>query len=190
MSSPLEICNRGLQLLGAETISSLNDNNKSARACKLAYDNLRKAELRSRHWNFAIKRANLAADVTTPVFGKSLFFPLPEDFLDLAQPDPEGNFNTLDYQIEGRSIATNNPAPIQIRYVYDCQDVTMFDPLFCEGLSAKIAFEICYLITQSNSNREALKEHYKEKISEARSRNAFENRPTQATDDTYLMVRG
>ena len=62
MASEVDIANRALQKLGAESIVSLTQDSENARACNLCYEPIRDAELRAHPWNFAIKRASLAAD--------------------------------------------------------------------------------------------------------------------------------
>lgn len=187
--SAVDICNRALQLLGQEVISSLTQNTKSSRSVALAYDIARRAELRAHPWNFAIKRANLAESSTPPLYGKANYFPLPNDFIRLLNTDPEKNYNTIDYEIEGNQIASDYPAPLQIRYLYDCQDTTLFDDLFNEAVAARVARSVCEQLTQSNAKLQAINDYYKETMNEARRVNAYEQISAQPATDPYLTVR-
>lgn len=207
LASETDICNRALQRLGAKRIVSLTQDTPNARSCNVAYAALRDAELRSNPWNFAIARAQLAASSTAPLFGKAYAYPLPSDFLRLLSPDPnadytsaigvdwgttgtwQGNFSYPDLQIEGQSIFSNFPPPLQIRYVSKVTDPNVMDPLFREALSARIAVELCEEITQSNTKLAAISEAYKEIVAEARRTRALENPPKLPVVDSFITVR-
>ncbi len=204
--SNVDICNRALQKLGAPRISTLNDSNPSARAVKLAYDIVRRSELRKRVWNFSIMRASLAADSPAPTWGRQNSFTLPSDFIRLAESYPESLTNDInvigvtvaftaqftgqkDWVLEKNKIVTNDSDPLQIRYVQDITDTTLFDPIFSEALSTAIAFEIAEELTQSNTKKTALGQHYMSLIEEAKSANSIEVAPADPPPDTYLACR-
>jgi hypothetical protein len=163
-----------------------------------AYDPVRLSELRKHYWNFSIKRASLAASATPPSFGKTNFFPLPADFLDLAPPDqsfatsPGGNITGApdihDWQIEGNQIASNEAAPLQIRYVADVSE-SLYDANFAEALAAALALNTCEELTNSNAKLQNLNTAYDMAIKQARKRNAFQNRPVYSPNDTWITAR-
>lgn len=189
MASNVEICNRALQRLGASRIINLTENSVNARACNAAFESVKLAELRAHPWSFAIKRAELNADAMPPAFGKQNSFQLPSDFIRLINPDPEWNLNSLDWQIEGRKIFTNDSAPLQIRYIANVTDPVQMDSLFREAFSCKLAFELCEELTQSNPKKESLRADYKEIISQARLTNAIEKVADQPPEDEWVTVR-
>ncbi len=189
MASEVEICNRALQKLGAKRITSLTQDSVNARACNVAYEVVRDGLLRSHFWNFAIKRAELAADSSAPDWGRTNSFPLPTDFMKLAPLYPEDNVNDLDWVIEGRNILTDDSDPIQIRYIYRVTDPNEMDPLFRELLATVLAFEVCEEITQSNSKKESLRKDRGEIIAEARKANAFESVSAEPPQDSFITAR-
>lgn len=164
-----------------------------------AYASVLADELRAHHWNFALKRAILPASATPPAFGKANYFPLPPDFLDLAPLDPTFGANgggpisgppaITDWQIEGMQIASDDKPPLQIRYISSAITESMFDPNFCEALSAKLAAMCCEELTQSNSKLAAAGQIYDRAIERAKNRNAFENRPVQPQLDSWISAR-
>ena len=77
----VSISNRALTFLGAQPITSLDDDTKEARACKRMFEQSRNQVLRGHPWNFAMKRVELAADTTSPVWGKTNAFSWPSDCL-------------------------------------------------------------------------------------------------------------
>ena len=189
MASVIDICNRALQKLGAERITSLDQNTENARACNVAYEYVRDAELRSHPWNFAIKRAQLAADTDAPAFGYDHQYTLPSDFLRLMPPDSRYNYNTLDWQIEGKKILTDDDAPLEIRYIAKVTDPNLFDALFVEVLANRMAVELCEQLTQSNTKAQIVRDDYVRAMREARRLNAFENISAEQQTDTWITSR-
>lgn len=204
------IANRALQLLGSQPISSLIENSRGAKAMNRAYQPVLLSELRKNYWNFSIKRSSLPADAVGPSFGKSNYFTLPPDFLDLAPPDMvfgvagggtlAGNqilagtpiitgSPIVDWLIEGNKIATNQIAPLNIRYVSSATTESMFDPCFDEAFSAALALMCCEELTQSNTKFASLAQVYDSAIEVAKKRNAFEGRPVQPPTDTFVIAR-
>ena len=198
-TSQISICNRGLQILGYQSISSINDNSRGARAMNRAYQPVLLSMLRDNFWSFAIKRATLVASATPPVFGPANAFPLPPDYLDLAPPDQKfgtgyqgfiaGAANITDYQIEGQAIVSDSVAPIQIRYVSSAITESMFDASFAEAFSCLLAIETCEELTQSNTKLAQIGKMFEEAMEIAKKRNAFENRPVMPPIDPWITQR-
>ncbi len=204
------IANRALQILGYQQISSLSENSRGAKAMIRAYDPVRLSELRKNYWNFAIKRASLPADAVGPVFGKTNYFTLPPDFLCLAPPDEVFGISgggmvagnqvmsgspiitgapRVDWMIEGFKIATNQVAPLNLRYVSSDVPESLYDPCFAEALSAALAVETCEELTQSNTKLQNISNMYDQAIEMGKKRNAFEGRPVQPPTDTWIIAR-
>ena len=189
MSSVVEICNRALQKLGAKRIVSLTEDTVNARHCNVAYVPVLRSELRAHSWNCAIKRVSIAADATEPIFGKANYFTLPSDFLRLIEQDPSELRNDLDWQIEGKKIVTNDDAPLEVRYIYEITDPNEIDASLAEALSAKLAVEMCEVITQSNSKKSSLIEEYDAAIKMAKRVNAIESIAAEPPMDTWESIR-
>lgn len=213
-TTQIQICNRAAQLLGAQAISSIQENSRTARALNRAYQPVMLAELRKNFWGFSIMRAVLAASATKPAFGPSNYFPLPANFIMLAPPDNSGaatfggtvGYNTgfgpqgnqglpNDWQIEnggpgvGPAIVTNDPAPLYIRFVSSAITESMFDVLFAEALSGALACDTCEEITQSNTKLASAEAFYTDTMERAKQRNAYEKPPILAPTDSYILAR-
>src|SRR5688500_18412498 len=111
MPSETDIANRALQKLGAQRIASIGEATKNAKVCKTCLEPVRDRLLRERRWRFAIKRAQLAAEEPDPEFGRSYSYPLPNDYILMAQPYPEHESPSIDYEIENGRISSNSAAP-------------------------------------------------------------------------------
>jgi hypothetical protein len=199
VASQIDIVNWALIKLGSETrITALTDNNKPARIMSPLWDVVRQAELRAHFWSFAIMRASLPSGGTAPTWGYANNFPLPTGYLRMVQVNDiyavpslmdyvQGD-NSL-YAIEGKNIVTDLGAPLKIRYIADVADPGQFDALYSEGLAAKLAFEACESITQSNTKKAALAEDYKAIIRRAVLTNAIERPPQSIADDSWQIGR-
>jgi len=190
MASEVDICNLALQRLGAKSITALTDDSTNARECNRTYAHARDSELRAHPWNFARKRASLAASSTAPAFEYARAFPLPADFLRLMSNNGRlGLTNQDDLQIEAGNILTNDSAPLPITYIAQITDPEAFDQLFTDLLVARIARDLAEKITQSNAKIQAAQTLYTEARSEARRINASERPPQQAPEDPWITAR-
>lgn len=198
MASEVDIANRALGKLGAATIIDLNEDDPKAVAINVAFATVRQAELRRRRWRFSLERHSLPALADAPAFGFARQFQLPAGCLRVIQI---GEFdlgpNLSDYRaaptelwsIEGRKILTNLGAPLKVRTIQDVPDTTQWDAAFVEAFAARLAYECCERITQSDSKKQLAWSDYREAIREAVRANALEVATSEATDDTWVMAR-
>lgn len=194
MASEVSICNAALAMVGEPEITALNDtSDTNAIACNEAYERLRDALLRKHRWSFSIKRAQLAAAATAPVFGPANYFPVPSDFLRLLPLDEGDHLNNHDWKIENSGsalvIATNDSAPLNCRYVAKITDPNQMDSLFRDALSAMIAKRIARKILSSGTLVQELKDEYDEIIAEAKNVNSIEKAPEEPPEDSWITVR-
>lgn len=199
MASRVDICNLALLKIGSGSkITSLTDNSVAARALSNCYDLIRKAELRANTWSFSIKRASLPASATAPAWGFANAFPLPADFVRLMQASEFYltpallDYNTGDasaFAIESGSILTDYTAPLSIRYVWDVTDEGTFDALFNVALAARLAYETCEQITNSNTKKQSIRQDYMDAIKQAVRTNSIEKPPALIGDDSWVVSR-
>lgn len=188
------ILNRGLQLLGQPGISSLNENSVSARSMIRAYDSIYLSEIEKNTWNFSIRRANLVADATAPIFGKARYFPLPGDFLFLAPEETTyNNPSRRDFQQEVFNntlcIVSSDDAPLPIRYVSSEVPESLFSATFAEAFACALALACCEEITNSNSKLQNLMMIYRDSINLAKKRNDIQNAPVKSPTCSWITVR-
>ena len=178
MSIRNDIVNQALIFLGADVVTSVEDDSAQADIMKRLYPLSRDATLEAFEWSFAIRRFIPAASVDAPEWKWAYAYPLPSDIIRLLQVDrgPYGlNFssnmqrNEVDHVLEGREILTNEH-PIYCTGIRRIEDEGIYSNLFCDALSAKLAMKACYAITESNSKMEAMAALYAKFIDEAKSR--------------------
>lgn len=199
MTSKVAIINRALTKLGASRIVAVTDNTKEAREMAATFDIVRDSELRKNRWSFSIKRAELAADVTAPLFEYSHRFLLPSDYLrglmvgqfwpgiDISdyRTGPGGQ----DWAIESGYILFNSVGPLRLRYISRVEDTALWDSSFVEAFACKLAVETCEAITQSSEKRQLARQEYDEAVQAAKRAGGIELPPQQIADDTWVMGR-
>jgi hypothetical protein len=189
--SKVSIANRGLQLLGAKRIESLDQNHPNAKSMSAAYDAVRDAELRRFRWNFSIRRASIAADGSQTEWGKWNRYVVPNDFLMLIRDDESGV--APDWRIEGSDVGTviitADASPLQIRYVAMLDDPNLYDALFRESFAASLAKATCYEITQSTAKLQNVGAAYDAAIAEATRIGSIEEPAQEFPEDSWILVQ-
>lgn len=192
-TSIVSICNTALDLLGADTITSLADDSKQARFCSRNYERVRDAVLRAYPWNCAMARASLAALAEPPAWGFAAQYQLPEGpqppyCLRVLAINGETDF-ALAYKIEGRRILTDVAAPLDLLYIARNEDAAQYDALLVDAIAARLALDAAYPLAGSVSLAQAMSQAYAEKLAEARQVDSQEGTPDVRTTDDWLESR-
>ena len=197
MASVVDLCNRALDLLGAANITSLTENSKEARLCNGNFDDVRDAVLRSHPWNIAITRRELAKDSDTPAFGFSFQYSLPTDHFCLrvlsfwnsnVKKDVAAYDSNVMFKIEGRKVLSNE-GTCNIIYIGRVTDTEQYDSLLNKAISARLAAEIAYNITGSNSVSQGMIAIYEDRLKEAKGVDSMEGFPEQPQADDFTNIR-
>jgi len=150
--------------------------------CAFAYPFTRDAELRANVWSFARRRAQIAEDGGTPLFGPDHQYRKPADFLRLIKTKHER------LRVEGEFIVSDEGSPLLLKYIARV-DPALFDPMFVQALSCSLALSLTEKITTSTAKKQAITSDYKDIIAEAKKVNAIEAPPTTTPEDTFVLVR-
>lgn len=195
-SAPSEtsIANGALTLLGERRINSLDDKVKAAGILKDRFAEVRDEVLRSHSWNFATKRASLAADSEAPVWGYDHQYTLPNDCLRILQV---GNQNSYEYQrgsseqyrVEGRKIVTNIDAPLLLEYTRSVTDPMEMDVMFRQVFSAALAKDIAEALTGSAEKVDDMERLFQMKLRSAKATDGQEPSPRRIESSEFLNAR-
>jgi len=197
MPSVVDICNEAIDLLGAATITSLTENSKEARLCNRRFETVRDQVLRSHPWNTAIVRKALAQDSAAPAFGFTYQYTLPTNpyclrVLSFWNANVNNDIAAYDsqnmFKIEGRKVLTDE-STCKIIYVGRITDTEQYDSLLSSTIAHKLASEIAYSITGSNSIAQQMFQLYQARLAEARSMDASEGMPDKIIADTFINSR-
>lgn len=126
-------------------------------------------------------------------------FPLPAGYLRMAPENPKGGMMRWlggpsgmipnDWVFENQFFTSQTTTPIVLRFAADIQDVSSMDPMFCEGLAARIAIAVCETLTQAPEKLAAIEKSYGQFMTEARMVNGIEEDFVETPEDTYISVR-
>ncbi|MEH3248499.1 hypothetical protein POV86_04380 [Enterobacter roggenkampii] len=199
MASVIEICNRALSNIGnSRSINSLNEASKEADQCSLHFDACRDAALADFDWNFATKRLALA-DTNNPPPDWQYAYQYPTDCVRITEIMVPGVRNpTAAMRIEyvvgsnedltGKLIYTDQPKA-WLKYVARVTDVNMYDAIFMEALSWRLAAAINMALTGSADLGNNALTMYNRVILSAGSHSQNESQEPQPPVDEFTAAR-
>lgn len=189
MPSKVDICNEALNLLGANTIASLTETSTTAVLCNRIYDTEVDYLLRQHNWNVAVREANLAAVVGTPVVGWLYKFLMPTDPYCLRvlnvydTSDEDQNF-----QCRGRHIYADVSA-IDILYIGRVTDPNEFDSMLMKTLVDLLAYRLAFPVTRSTETATTMFTAFRNSLADAMSVDSQEGTPEQIKSEDLLDAR-
>ncbi len=191
MATEVSICSNALRRLGDDPITSLTDDTERARLCNSFYEDSRDAVLRSHPWNFAITRASLAKLSTAPAYGFANQFALPTNpycLRVLGMEYEDYIFKVENVATHGRVLLTDE-STANIIYVARITDTVLFDPMFVDVLTQKLAVDLAYPVTNSTTLQTQMQKVFEKKLSEARSIDGQEGFQDDLVSDTFIDFR-
>lgn len=103
MTTDISICSTGLLLVGADDITSFDDETREARLSAAMYPTTRDSELQKHDWIFSRQQTDLARSSTAPLFDYSYAHQIPTDSLKLIALD----INPSEYRVFQDKIFSN-----------------------------------------------------------------------------------
>jgi len=183
-----DVANKALIEMGEiGQLTALTDDDERARTLLAAFDISRRAVLRAHYWNFALKRASIARDSTSPAYDFSNRYRLPSDYIVLVEMYPR----EYTWRREGDYLLSDYGPPLQFVYVSDETNIGVWDALATDVLATRLAMDTCYAITGNRELRRELMQAYSMKLSEARHMDAMEGSSAEEYDvDVWAHARG
>ena len=207
MSARINIVNIALTWLGANQITSLDDEAPEAKIMKANYDIARDATLEAADWSFAIKRWLPAKDLTSPVAGAANRYLIPSDIIRVVRvgrpsDDIWGSYDVgnvsdnrtidrapqVDYRVESGYIITNEDA-ISCKGVRRVEDEGIYSNLFAHAFAAHLAMLTAYSITESSDKFNAMSALYQLKIRAAKSHDGLQGTSRRLRSRSLQYVR-
>ncbi len=209
----VDVCNLALTYLKLGPIASIDDitangtaQQVAATQCARWYHQTRRQVLRAHTWNFATTRAVLSSSSLTPTFEYTHAFPLPSNWLRfVGRYDATGFFIGASV-FEGRSyeiesiidsgvpknmlLVNASDNSLSVRYIFDNETVTTWDPLFTDLLAVEMAIKMApALVTRETNTLARLLEVQKSLMSEARAVDGQERPPRRREHSPLLRNR-
>lgn len=182
-ATQVSICSNALLMLGAKSISSMNEDNDRAQLASNLYESVRDMTLRSHPWNCAVKRVLLAADTEAPAFDYTAAFTLPSDWLRTLQVGEDGY--EVDYKMEsGKILAGGTSLPL--RYIWRNTVESTWDAMLVHAMELQMAAAMAYPITMSTSKEDAAFKKLQAFMRDARNVDGQDD-PAQTLGDYPLL---
>lgn len=192
-TSPVDICNMALDAIGeGANIASIEmPENSNEILLARHYDITRKSLLRNHVWNFARAETTLAR-VTDGGLDYADSFLMPNDCLRVMKLGTR-YWPIRDFNIYGRNILINTIGDttnaLEIRYVKDVTDVSLFDASFIQVLALQLAVNVSYAVSEKRNQVELVNSRLKQELPEAVSVNAQERKPKKINRSKWLDAR-
>lgn len=129
---------------------------------------------------------------------RNIYF-LPYGYLRKAPQNPKAGINPFlggpsgawsdDWEFQGSHLLTRQSGVLILRFAADIADVTLMDSMFCEGLSCRVAIEVCEPLTQSVSKLSGITAEYRQFMGDARQVNGIEIGPVEPPEDDFITCR-
>jgi len=209
MASEVQICNLALSHVGGYRIQSLSESTKEARECNLLYPYARDAALADHDWGFARKRLTLAL-LSVTYTGWDYAYQYPIDCLRFRKIlDVTGAYTGTTYVSEDESykqvgkvkfeIASNSDLNSKVIltdkkdaegvYTAKVTDTNMFDLLFVDALSWRLAADLSQPLKGKPQLQQALMKQYLALIGQAKAKDANESEEKPNNVNEILRAR-
>ena len=188
MASRVSIANIAMTILGADRITSFEDNAENPRRLTAIYDECVEDVLRSHPWNFAIVRAQLARLSSTPAFGFDYEFQLPGDCLRVIEVnDGTMIIKDSDFKIEGRKLLSDKDS-LYVKYIGNVTDPNQYTSQFIYVLASRLAAELAYAITNNKATAEFVANLYAARLQTAKENDAQESNSIYTQDEDLWVA--
>jgi hypothetical protein len=186
--SKTELCNKALTLVGANSITNIDDDTTNARILNRVYESSLRSALSECKWNFATKRLLLSLSADTLTWydsGEIYVYAKPTDIIRIFGVNSIG----ARWREEGDYIISDT-AGLGIRYVYYLDSPSQYSASFIEAFCHKLCSDIAYMVVNSATLGEKWKVMY-ETISLPKATAENSQTGTQQTmkDDAWELAK-
>jgi hypothetical protein len=189
-ATDLVLCNNALVLVGHDTLADMTGTDRATLLLAQFYQQTVDEVLRAYTWNCATVRSAALTAGTTPTFGYDYKYILPTGCLRVLKMSEED----YTFKVEGADVSSpagylvTDEGTAQITYINRISPAYM-DPLLKAAISARLAAQIAFPLTNSTTIAEGMWKLYQAKIDEAQSIDAFEGTPENVSADELADVR-
>lgn len=197
-TTDLDIMNAALKKLGEKQQISTSDKTNAAMEMRSSYRLVLDRLIRAYDWNCCIKEDFLALKEKLKNDDRPYVYALPADCLRIISlngivtgysgTERHERYDPL-YKIRGNQLFTKLPAPLKVEYSYRNEDVSTYDPCFCDVLAFDLAIENCERISQSSSKLNDLRQLRRESINTALRTNSLEIPARPKATGNWLRAR-
>jgi len=184
----VEICSVALVKIGANEITSFDDETFEADVARRLYEVTLRGLIASHPWHFSMAEAELEPVAESPIAGFSTVFALPADLLRIVSAGGSSRARGLDYRLAGGRLHASS-SRVVLRYQRR-PETAGFPPFFVQALIARLAAEFCLPITEGTSRADALYKLAAAEHKVARLIDSQQAVPRAVEDFTLIAARG
>lgn len=186
--SAVELCATALLKIGAQPITTLEDDSAEAACARRLYPLTRDALLSVHPWSFTLAQARLVPAGDIPIADFAHGFDLPVDHLRTISVGVGGRSRGLVYRIQGRRILTD-ATEVVLGYQRRV-DESELPPFFMPLLVTRLAAEFCIPLTEGSSRAMDLYRLAEIELRTARLIDSQQATPQSFEDFTLIAARG
>ena len=180
--SNIELCSKALNKIGANSITSFNDDTVESEICESIYLTLKQKLLSLYSWSFAIKTAQLLQDNNVQRYDYNFAYILPNDFLRAIKISSDGK-----YKIFGNHLFSNEEN-VELEYIADV-DEEYFSPLFISSFIYLMAAELSVSLLNDTSKYSLFYRLFNSEIKEAKSMDSMQQTNKTLKNFSLIDVR-
>ena len=180
--SSIELCSKALNKIGANSITSFNDDTVESEICESIYLTLKQKLLSLYSWSFAIKTAQLLQDNNVQRYDYNFAYILPNDFLRAIKISSDGK-----YKIFGNHLFSNEEN-VELEYIADV-DEEYFSPLFISSFIYLMAAELSVSLLNDTSKYSLFYRLFNSEIKEAKSMDSMQQTNKTLKNFSLIDVR-
>ncbi|MEO1019982.1 MAG: hypothetical protein AAFY56_20175 [Pseudomonadota bacterium] len=182
-----ELASLALVKLGALPLSSFADQSAEAEIAKRIYPLVRDGLLSAHPWGFTLARLELQPSEPQQIDDGRSRFEVPADMIRSASAGVGSADVGIPFTIEGAYIVAASPT-VTLKYHRRAPE-SLFPSHFASALTARLAAEFCFPITESTSRAEALFRLAEAELSLAKLVDSQQKSPQRIEDFSLIRAR-
>lgn len=189
MSSIVEVYNLAATRMGSVTrVSSPDDDRHVARTIRAVFDMQRRAAIRDGAWNFATRRAELAAEYNPArvIYPWTHAFPMPAEDLRLVEVI---GCSREDYEYLDGVICANSAGPLYVRHLVDVEEPANWDEGFAHSFGLRLACVCGRTVGGSAFDLDQCWSEYRQSLAVAKRVDARENPGPGQDESDWITAR-
>lgn len=197
-STKIEIVNIALTRIGCRTLSSLSQENETARSVNKVWDRLVDKVLAAGEWKFATKQAVLAVLSDEEVIGWEYVYAKPANCLHVQRVFSENTvltqdpskFDQLQAPISSQECIVTDEEDAWAQYTTRVSDPARFSPGFIDALAWALAAELAMPLTEEPNVAKTAMGQYEVAIARGRTQNHAGSKAKNPEATSYIDARG
>lgn len=180
MTSQIALCASALLMIGADEITSFDEDTREAKLCTNLYPTTRNALLQQHPWRFSLGQGTLARLVAKPLYGYRYAYQLPSGFLRVIEAE-RGNFALFEDKLYSDEPSLN----ITYQFV---PDEGRFPAYFTRVLELKMAEILSVAVSEELAKSNVFAEKARQEMIRARAIDSQQQPNFEIASNNFLLT--